>query len=638
MRRRWAHRAVVVVVAWAACATGAASEVWQADGPEGAAFYAIAEAPDGAILAGIEGGVVRYSEAAGSWEHLAYDGWKAGPLLAASSGMVFAHLNSSGGCVVIREDSVSFDGGVTWQEAEGLPDEAGGVVALAETPDGTVWAGTSMSVHLHRWDPGAMRWTMHEPAVPASFVVDLATTSDGALLALVGTGEEMESAVLRSDDGGASWSASLVRWPWLTSLATGADGRVAAGGERSGAEGVTFFVSSDDGRSWTEQPCGDDACAAMRSVTQLAVLPDGGLAAAGEDRDGPSSRLVVSDGAGEPWRVAGRYRYAPGELLVDSGGALWVVGLPYAWRSGDGGVTFEPVADGLLETIVTGLAETDGRILAVVGGVVYGGYSGSNPLPGAAGVHASVDGGVTWAPTPVWQAYDVVVGLSGAVLAPTVDGVRRSEDGGASWQTVPGTGGTQVAAVAEDRQGTLCLIPSTHLLSCTDDGGASWYGDLELEPWDSALAVAPDGTFLVESGGSVLRSVDRGRTWQPTPLDGDVGLFAVDPDGAVYATVGRLGQREVLVSRDGGLSWEDLDTPAVDPTALAVHPGWGLVVGVGGRAYVSTDRYATWTPIDIPSEALLAHGDRLVAGSRWGGVWLTDLPSRTRRPSGRVGP
>lgn len=625
----------VVTALCAMCPPGAATEPWRADGPNGASVYSIAQAPDGTVLAGIDGGLSRYNEATGSWEHVGLDGWKVGPLFAASSGVVFAHL-SGGGCIVVEQDEVSFDGGLTWEEVDGLPDA--GAARFVETPDGLVWAAANWSGSLYRWDPDATRWLPHFPMVASDFIIDVAVTSDGALLVLAETQQPMASAVLRSDDSGASWSLPLVVTPGLTSLAAGANGLAVAAGRNSAENGVTFFVSRDAGLSWSEAPCSDDACAGMRQVTRLAVLQDGVVAAAGDDADDPSSRLIVSPGAVEPWRVARRFQFTPRDLYLDREGALWVVGLPYIWRSTDSGTTFEHVADGLNQTIVTGLAEADNRILAVVGGITSGGYSGWNPHPGAAGLHVSTDGGATWKPTPVWQANEVTIGLTGAALVATNVGLSRSVDGGVTWRTVPGTEHLRVAAVSEDLLGNLCLIRSSATLSCSDDGGSSWYGDLALHTWHSALAVTLDGTFLVGSSDVVLRSVDRGRTWQPTPLMEDVGLLAVSPGNVVYATFGRFDNSEIAYSRDAGLSWQAFDTPAVNPTAIAFHQAWGPVIGDDYRAFYSADRYATWTRVDIPADALLVHEDRLVGAGRWSGIWFADLPSRTRFASGRVAP
>jgi photosystem II stability/assembly factor-like uncharacterized protein len=114
-------------------------------------------------------------------------------------------------------------------------------------------------------------------------------------------------------------------------------------------------------------------------------------------------------------------------------------------------------------------------------------------------------------------------------------------------------------------------------------------------------------------GSGVLRSNDRGQTWEPTGLPGHVvKALAVSPHqpGTVYAGT---KPASVFVSRDGGESWAELDafhrvrrwfwlSPAEPPftayvQAIALSPTDPQVILVGieaGAVVRSTDGGQTW--------------------------------------------
>ena len=123
----------------------------------------------------------------------------------------------------------------------------------------------------------------------------------------------------------------------------------------------------------------------------------------------------------------------------------------------------------------------------------------------------------------------------------------------------------------------------------------------------------PDAVYVGSEAGGVLRSCDRGRTWQSIGIeDRVVKAVAVSPTsaGTIYAGVRPAG---MLVSRDGGVSWNELDgfrkvkeffwfSPASPPftayvqsIALPRHRPGTVVVGIElGGVVVSTDGGQTW--------------------------------------------
>ena len=608
-----------------------ASEPWQSQGPAGTFFHSLAQAPDGSILAGTVSGLFRFDDPNLGWQPIPLDQPGVGLVFVSSDGVMFSQSYSSG-CISAFRHFVSVDNGETWFDDDGLPNWTP-IVAIAETPDGTLWAGGHEDI-LYRRTPGASSWTQHPPITPMGAVFDLAATTDGSLLVLALDSETDESLVFLSDDDGGSWSIPLRTAPHLSELAVGPLGSAVVGGWEGTPVNLTFFSSTNSGRTWSERPCTTDTCSDLISIDGLVILDDRRVAVTGRATNRVSSRLIVSDLFMEQWNPAADFSESPRALLTDRTGALWVAGLGFAWRSTDNAATFEPVSTGVVGTSVTSLAESGGRILATVGSYAMGGWAGFWTVPGTAGIHLSADNGVTWHATAVWQANQLTESLLNGVLAATDIGVLRSVDHGSSWQTIPITENVPVRAVAEDPLGTLCVISGLHL-SCSKGDEDGWHGEHDLVQTDNALTVTPDGVFLVEILGNVHRSTDGGHTWDPTPLAEDIVQFTVSPDGVVYAPVNNSDC--IAVSEDSGITWDVNRTPVHNPLSVAFHPVEGVLVGFDSLVFSSDDRFETWNRIDLRASSLLVNGDRLVAGSDRDGVWLADLPPSVRYPSSRTG-
>jgi hypothetical protein len=163
--------------------------------------------------------------------------------------------------------------------------------------------------------------------------------------------------------------------------------------------------------------------------------------------------------------------------------------------------------------------------------------------------------------------------------------------------------------------------------SRTTDGGATWSrpvivsdpGPLAID-FAPRIRVLPNGTLLAIFGRAnaeaglgeirVARSLDEGRTWQPSivagsiPLPGEVTdpetgeplpqpgfpTSAVAPDGTVYiafenSTSVSSGAIGIATSRDGGVSWSRSTLPGV--RAFAFEP----VIAVDGHGTVGLTWY-----------------------------------------------
>ena len=156
-----------------------------------------------------------------------------------------------------------------------------------------------------------------------------------------------------------------------------------------------------------------------------------------------------------------------------------------------------------------------------------------------------------------------------------IDGVHRSTDGGRTWAKI-GQGLLSddihgVAVVPEDGRRRLFATTNKGLHLSLDDG-ATWTMQPLDSPWQYTRTIVPradgEGTVFLTNGdgppgstGRLLRSADRGRSWQDARLPGALNstpwTIATHPaDASLMFVCSNLGQ--LFRSTDGGASWTRL--------------------------------------------------------------------------------
>jgi len=217
----------------------------------------------------------------------------------------------------------------------------------------------------------------------------------------------------------------------------------------------------------------------------------------------------------------------------------------------------------------------------------------------------------------------------------------RSQDQGKSWTVISGDLTGKIANAKN--------CDGNPLLSDAKDCG---YG--------SIVTIAPsqhnaDEIWVGTDDGLIQRTRDGGAHWSNiTPpniaLWAKVSSLDLSPreDGVAYAAIDghRIDdfQPHVLRTRDGGASWQEIDTGLPRDHFVSVvridpaKPGL-LYAGTDNGVFVSFDDGAQWSPLqqNLPSAwvtDLLVHGDDLIAATQGRSIWVLDDVAPLREIAG----
>jgi photosystem II stability/assembly factor-like uncharacterized protein len=249
-------------------------------------------------------------------------------------------------------------------------------------------------------------------------------------------------------------------------------------------------------------------------------------------------------------------------------------------------------------------------------------------------------------------------------------GLFRSEDDGAAWSRIEsGLTASAFRCIAPDptRAGAILAGTEPARMFRSEDDGKTWREldgitripgherwFLPYSPRAGAVrnVYGAGGTRLLASVevGGLLTSEDAGEHWICAPViaDEDIHLITGHPDAPdlLYAALGTAAVSErpaaaplggVARSRDGGASWEKLETdytravlvPPARPDLLVAGPAQR--VGRGGRIVVSEDGGESWQAAGDGIEVPMPDMVELFVAAPDGSVWAICAGGRLLR-------
>jgi len=498
----------------------------------------------------------------------------------------------------------SLDGGAHWQPVnDGLGGDSPLRVSDLEhdpSDEQKLYAATEDGLYQTR-DRGAS-WQLVGLDEYFVFGVAVHPLRPGTLFASTYHNRTQEVDILKSVDGGATWTSSsqgIEGNPVFADLIfhpTAPETLFAFG------NGWPLHVSRDGGATWTNlgQP-----------LVSLTFGLAGTLFGAPYDENG----VLKSIDGGLHWTQAGALDDRIRQVLA-ANGRLYAAGRLGVWISTDNGAHWRPSSRGLSARNVGDLTES--------GSVLYATFT--------EGALASRTDGTSWreleSDEPDARIVRFLTAGPNAIYALQVQGeferstFVRSRDGGTTWTELasPGLGGIFSSFAADPRRPAVLYAgseeqsgndrPFCHLARSTN-GGRSWTclaGEasvyaIQVEPKTSTPYVIAAGNMFVLAGGTAFELRGTG-----LPANG-TRAFAFDPQraGTLYAAT----TEGVFKTTNGGRSWTRASRglPAGEAYSVAVDPQRSGVVYAGfqGRVFRSLDAGRTWKPFGngLPADALI---------------------------------
>jgi len=357
-----------------------------------------------------------------------------------------------------------------------------------------------------------------------------------------------------------------------------------------------LFLSTDGGRNW-DLPMGDLGV----TFWDLAVRPDGGISIAGEN-----GRILLSMDQGKVWNEMG-----PGEGEIRS--HLWLsnqdaiaVGNNFAVRTGDAGMTWQPLGVTAQFGFVEVFSPAEDKVILA---------------DNFADSWVSTDNGHNFTkippvhPGPLYIARTLVLTEQHWLRITFGEGqeIWETQNAGLDWENLQWgyyLGYTDIVQIASGR---ILVSRSDGQILYSDDLGQT----LEIPPGNlhpghntsliSHFATRPDGVIYAENNSGQAgasqewyRSDDGGRTWSVPAASPDLNFGIIDCLFMNNVTGIAVGVHEVASTNDGGVSWQNIQLPMETRTLQLAQAGNRCflvcnILSQGGRKlYQSDDGGRSW--------------------------------------------
>ncbi|HMV46210.1 MAG TPA: Ig-like domain-containing protein, partial [Blastocatellia bacterium] len=508
---------------------------------------------------------------------------------------------------------VSRDGGVTWApDTSRLPSDLRALVV-----NGNAWFA-ACSGQIYRSDNQGQSWTLKFQAPGLSTIFNSIVLRNGSLIAGA-SGTTSVNKSFRSLDGD-KWEPGQL-FENVTSL-------VALGNNVYAATTTGVYRSLDLGITWSPVNNGLPTNGGIaRKVDRLAVLGSNLYA-------GSLSGVFISGNQGQNWTpitIGLTNTYVRSFLESNSslylgtyGGSVFRLGSAIqSWNEGNGNLSSKAI-----------------YALTIKNGVYLAGTLGG-------GVYRSADQGATWLaannglpPSPVIQS--IVSGSRSLLTAVQEQGVYRLTDDSTNWVALnnglPNLPGSQ----QNPRNVNALGVNGATVLAATD-GGVFRLGDVSgnwvaanLTRRVSSLLVNGATAFAGTLDDGVYRSADDGRTWQSLSKLGlsnlSVRALGLSANGASLFAGTDAG---IYRSDDGGGTWRAVnrDLPSNLVVTSFQTSGAKLYAGSVYGVFLSEDNGENWKQInagllDIYVTSFALDGDKLIAGTKVGGVFISQIPDQ----------
>jgi photosystem II stability/assembly factor-like uncharacterized protein len=442
-----------------------------------------------------------------------------------------------------------------------------------------------------------------------------------------------QGSVLRSLDGGSTWSVSAVGTQALHAVA---------------ARGFTALIAADSGQVWRSLDSGGTwsqitfpGAPSIRSLQ----MPDDSVAFVA----GAGGSMFKTTNGGRTWSALAsgtfatlralrfrdsRHGWAVGDsgvaMHTDDGGATWRANpLPTqvalrsvdalgatVWIAGDRGVLLKSLDGGAHWTALDMNVDPAPALASVwienAGRVIVAGGGGF--------MRVTADSGATWSflHHPLFAPLSSIAfangGMDGWAVSATAQTIESTHDNGVTWTFAPGT--------------STAVAPWVRRLaySATTTG---------VRGNTFAINALNPSTIFCVLGVTLFKSLDRGMTWASVGTLGfqnytpdRTNAFWVSPrDSNLMVAATQEAPDMVMRSTDGGLTWNQalpIDFSEYGPPLEMDpdHPDTLLFAPEDGRLYRSMDFGATWDILSSPG--FRSPCDLLIVPGNTKNIWVGD--------------
>ncbi|MCC7245413.1 MAG: T9SS type A sorting domain-containing protein [Saprospiraceae bacterium] len=431
----------------------------------------------------------------------------------------------------------------------------------------------------------------------------------------------------RSSNNGQTWIDVLDEGSTWTSTNVTATTVLDSGAIMLGIRGGNIVRSLDSSRTATNVLTG--------SFNSLIRNPQNGhlyawKTAATAGQINPIRRSINN---GQTWAIWENDALTTGKnitgIAFSPNGSVFLVTNGNLLRSDDDGVTWVELAIQPSHVVAT----NTGRLLAEVQ---------SSPT-------FSDDNGATWQPLSYKDMRKFAVMPDGTIFTEyQYSGLYRSNDDGNTWQFSAYGMPNHVGAIK------MHFFQDNHVMAITkegvfysENGANNWTmrrstlgNEEDFYPgWQSVIV--SDSAICIVIKDSLLKSADRGQTWQnitPPQFANNIDFtgFGVVDNVLFFRFLDADYNSITLRSEDSGVSWQNLGTIEINNPVMAPDGSfWSFASS--NALYKSTDRGLTWSPIVAPSlsggffrimpllngDILLLGGGKVLRSQNNGITWTT---------------